>query len=651
MHGPASHSRYQDAHKPLDPSAPPSWLRPLSLRWVDLSLEYFGAAARRVPKLGAPQLRTSEWLQAWSDVIYSQRTLAALREIGVTAVCIHCDDGLGRVAQADDFRHAQQFARVCRDSGLRVFARIEAGALYYETLLTDRPGLAAWAQRDPRGDIRTVDGGIPAWRPCYRSPGFLEFLKDSVSVACQRLDPDGICLADFGPHHCHCERCQRAFRRLLMQRYADSKHALGLPSFDHVRLPAESFSGDPLHAEAAWFRVRTICGALAEIRIHLRSIDSRVALWAEPKLGLEACSRSAFAEVCSTLDVVTCTEECATLGTPSLADLADRWLTGHVFRTLVYARRAVVDSNVSPQQQLATSLGGPMAFGGHVMANEQCLRSAAEGADGSLAALSPRFASDEVMRSVWAQMLDFAARHEHYHHGAERLAEVALVFSRADIASGTNQQIESRETLRALLEAGMPVDVVPVEFLAPGRHKLAVVAGQTRVTDGESEAICRQAEQGMAVLLVGHAGACDAWGRRRVGSAFASIRTLPHVRWLAFLSNENPETWRTRLAEIARHLLPHPPLVSLTGGPTRRAPVYVCAFRLPTGQTAFHLLNASGPPVEGLRLHVRADISPSHHAAWHQPEGADVLLDCRLEDGFVVTALPVLHTYGLVVIS
>jgi hypothetical protein len=628
----------------LDASSAPSWLRPLSLRWVDLSGEYLGAAARRLD-VGGPCPRTPGWRRAWSDVIHSRRTLEGLSAAGVTVVCVHYDDGFGPATQAEDIRQARAFAATCRDLDLRVFARIEAGALYYETLLTDRPGLAAWAQRDPSGNIVPAGEGLPAWRPCYRSRGFLEMLKESVSVACEQLEADGVLLGGVGPHDCHCERCQHAFRRLLASRYPDPRAALGLPSLEHVRLPVSPVHTDPLHYEAAQFRVRTLAGALGEVRVHLRSISAHLALWAEPRPGTESDSCAAFWELCAPLDIVTWPQNPDELdGGP--AALAARHLAGRSTRTFVH----VPASSDATDTNLSTSLGTAMAFGGHVLANEGALRSNAH-ADGPAAhMIAPRFVLDEPMRELWTRLLGFAARHEHYHHRAESIAEVALVFSAADVAGDPRERADMREAQRALLEAALPFDVLPMESVDPHRHRVVVVAGQSSVLDDEAAKIAELAESGCALVLVGQAGSRDAHGRRRASSAFARTTGAPNVEVVPAADGEAAATIRARIASAVRKLLPHPPMVALAG-PAGSGPVMVCPLRLPTGQVTFHLLNAGGAAIEGLRLHVRADLAPTRHVAWHHPESADVVLDSTLDDGSIVAALPRLATYALAVTS
>jgi hypothetical protein len=620
----------------LDPSSPPSWLRPLSLRFVDLAPEYPGAAARRLAGGDAPGGRGLAWRQARSDVVHSRRTLEGLKAAGVTAVALHCDDGFGRLAQAEDLRHAAQFAATCHDLELRVLARVEGGALYYESLLAERPGLAAWAQRDAQGEAVPAGEGRPAWRPCYRSRGYLEFLKDSISEACERLQADGVLVAPFGPQVCHCERCQQAFRRRLAQ--AGPAMALGLASFEHTRLPLDPSPADPLHYEAAHSAVHALRSALAELRIHLRSISAHLALWAEVRLGPAEGSYTAFGEVCAPLDIITSEPGRA----PGVG--AGPCLLGHATRTLVYRPTGCGRTRGRPE----TVLGAAMAFGGQVLGCPDAVRGDApakhEAADG----LRPRFVADEPFRAAWSELLDFAARHEHYHHRAQSLADVALVFSEADVASAEGDREEREAVEQALLEATIPYEVLPVG--AAAHHGVVVVAGQRRLTDREMQALVAQASGGARVLLVGEAGTCDEYGRRRApGSALADATR--NSASAPALDATPPEAWREQLARAVRDLLPTPPVAYVSGPPESLGRVRLAPFRLPTGQATFHLLKASGQTVEGLRLHVRADLAPSRHAAWHQPGASDALLDCTAEGASVVTALPPLTGYALVITS
>ncbi|MBM3498133.1 MAG: hypothetical protein FJX74_05625 [Armatimonadetes bacterium] len=631
----------------LDPSSPPAWLRPLSLRFVDLSREYLGASARRLRGGDDPGPRTLQWRRAWSDVVHSRRTLEGLKDAGVTAVALHCDEGFGRVAQADDLRHAAQFAAACRDLGLRVFARIEGAALYHEALLVDRPGLAAWAQRTPEGRIVPAGGGRPAWRPCYRSQGYLELLRDSVSVACERLQADGILLGPFGPQACHCERCQQGFRRWLTGRLQTPENSLGLSTWEHVRLPEADDDADPLSYEAAHFQVHALRSALAELRIHLRSISGHLALWAELDLGAAEGSRTAFGEVCAPLDVVTCASA-PTEPDAWPAARAGCYLAGSASSTFVHLP-ACPGHPTDPSASLGAGVREPMTLGGHVLAHHGALRCEGCGGNDSPDALRLRFVADASLREAWRELLDFAARHEHYHHRAESLAEVALAFSEGDVAADPQQRREVLAAQQALLEAAIPFDVVPVT--GAGRYAVTVLAGQARMTDEEARTASSLAAGGRGLLLAGAAGSCDEYGRRRAPAAFAADLARPGVRRVPSAGEQPEKPWRQHLAAVARELLPDPPVVHVTGPPQSLGRVWLRAFRLPTGQATFHLLARDAAPVEGLRLHVRADLAPSRHAAWHQPGASDSLLDCTVDGPTVVTALPPLAGYALVITS
>ena len=150
------------------------------------------------------------------------------------------------------------------------------------------------------------------------------------------------------------------------------------------------------------------------------------------------------------------------------------------------------------------------------------------------------------------------------------------------------------------------------------------------------------AEGGAGLLLVGDAGTHDPYGRRRRIDLFTDIEESERVVRLESASD---------LAETIFGLLPGPQAVVIEGGAEHAGRVIVRPFRLPTGQGALHLANVSHEPISDLRLRIRRDLAPGGHISWHDPGSTDRMLDCAADGDTVLTALPPLHTYALIVTS
>ncbi len=639
----------------LEPSSPPSWLRPASLRWVDASHEYHGLVTRRAAS-GPGAARSPEWSQAWSDVVHSHRALEALRQAGCTAITIHFDHGFGLGAQAKELEHAAQLASVCHDLGFRVFAYVEAGALCYESLLAEHPGLAGWVQRTPQGDPIPTQTGVPAWRPCYLSRGFREYLKQSITLASEQMGADGIQLANVGPHDCHCERCQHTFRRFLGARHHDPQASFGLPSFEHVRIPVAPAASDPLLTEYGHFRVYALRSALAQLRIHLRSLSAHLALWAEPRVSPPASAPCAVIwQLSAPADILTCEvpvqpSVCADEPVIPIGPYAHALLAGAATRTTVCVRPATGQAASPPSRsgaRVSAEACAAMALGGHTMANHGALRPA------SGHPTTPAFLADGEAYSEWHRCLDFAARHEHYHHRAQSLAEVALTFSAADVCPGPEAADLFGHVEEALLGACLPFDLLPVGEADSTHHRVFVVAGQGPITDEEGETLCAMARKGRGLVLVGGAGSHDPLGRRRQRNALAPVMGLPHVRQLKARPGGPARrgAFEVDLALTVRELLPDPPAVEVIKAEDAGPRPVIRALRLPTEQATFHLLNVGRTPAEGVRLRVRADLAPGKHVAWHEPDAPDTVLDSVADGLTITTALPPFRVYGLVVTS
>jgi hypothetical protein len=208
-----------------------------------------------------------------------------------------------------------------------------------------------------------------------------------------------------------------------------------------------------------------------------------------------------------------------------------------------------------------------------------------------------------------------------------------------------------RATESALLDARIPFDIVPIDQADPRHHAVFILAGQTHTTDEEAERLEQIARDGAKLVLIGDVAAIRPMGGRRSGDqsplagAGPSVVQLPDSVW------ERPHEGIARLPQALKPHLPDPPVAALLGRRSGPGGPVVAPFRLPTGQATFHLLNVAGATLDGLRLQVREDLAPTRHVAWHEPGATDRMLDCALDGGCVVTALPPLGTYALVVTS
>jgi len=293
-----------------------------------------------------------------------------------------------------------------------------------------------------------------------------------------------------------------------------------------------------------------------------------------------------------------------------------------------------------------TEMALALAFGGHVLASHGATRPA-QSRSGSEAS---RFIAEDWYHGDWRAYLDFIARHEHYYHRAESITEVTLLFSLADIAAREADVKAMDGAERALLETGIPFDMAPIDRAGPAGHQVLVIAGQSHMSVAEGETLCNLAREGRKVVVVGDAGTCDTLGRLRRVPLLEELRDVTGVAFVADTGGP-PEDSRAYIAAAVKTALPASPVVETAGVEGAQGMVVVRPFRLPTEQATFHVLNCGATRLEGVRLRIRGDLARTGHVAWHCPGSTDRMLDCATDGESVITALPPLDTYALVVTS
>jgi hypothetical protein len=128
---------------------------------------------------------------------HSPEMIAELKELGVNFLMIHCYKGAGMKTERQGLEDARQFARVARQSGMRVGAYI-GGTLFYERLFEEEPESPQWQTRDPKG--QTMDYGDQQHRHLLvrNHPGVIEYFKKPIRFAVEEVGADLIHFDNFG---------------------------------------------------------------------------------------------------------------------------------------------------------------------------------------------------------------------------------------------------------------------------------------------------------------------------------------------------------------------------------------------------------------------------------------------------------------------
>ena len=208
----------------------------------------------------------ARWLRQWHNFFDSEESVALLEHLGVNIVHCRFYKGMGWEHEKEDFPAVRAFAERCRKRGIKVLAYVQYSSLYWEILSREIPDLRDWALVDEHGEPR-IYGGAQYWRhlPCPSNPRFFEYtcgiLRKALDAGCF----DGVMFDNIVTYPCYCERCQKAFRKFVKERY-------DFPFLDpdFIRIPPVGFRTgeiqDPLMQAELAFRQEMLTGIFAGFR-------------------------------------------------------------------------------------------------------------------------------------------------------------------------------------------------------------------------------------------------------------------------------------------------------------------------------------------------------------------------------------------------
>ena len=123
--------------------------------------------------------------------------VADLKRLGVNFVMLHGYKGAGMAAEGESMKDAARFARLCRDSGLRVGSYLDSATLLVELLFKERPDAKDWIVRDRDGNPLFYGNASYRYRWNRNHPDAHRYYLDVLRAAIAEIQPDLVHLDNY----------------------------------------------------------------------------------------------------------------------------------------------------------------------------------------------------------------------------------------------------------------------------------------------------------------------------------------------------------------------------------------------------------------------------------------------------------------------
>ena len=233
-----------------------------------------------------------EWMPEWYERLHGEELISEAASLGIDTVYCHFFKGFGLKHEHAEMLRTKEFVKIARARGVKVLGYCQMNSLYNETMLGEVPELKDWTVRTYEGSVGLYCRQYYRWSPCIESRGFRDYLKKAIRYGIEDVGLDGFHFDNSYTRDCHCERCQKAFRKWLTANIKNPREVLGIADFNHVRLPPLINLGeggqewhDPLMLGAFRFRHAQVADFHREIFDYVKSFGGEKIVLHNPAYG------------------------------------------------------------------------------------------------------------------------------------------------------------------------------------------------------------------------------------------------------------------------------------------------------------------------------------------------------------------------------
>lgn len=613
---------------------------------------------------------SSHWLHQWYARLHSEELVEHMAKAGVNLAVNHFFKGFGLEHERAEQQHTAQLVQLAHRHGIRVIGYCQLRSLYYETFMLEEPSAENWIQRDPFGRPIVWNKQYFRWTPCINYQEFRDYLKRVVRVGLEETGLDGFNFDNCMSTPCYCPRCEKAFRRWMVERYPEPRDLFGIGTLAGVRQPPAPASDarveDPL--TRAWLRWR--CENLedfaGEITGYARSLRPEAILMANPgyptrpgmalkgmwpvnvgrHLNLMIAENSASPEV--------------------LDDKLISQIRAYRHGIAVGYRPASTTWAGGVGREATSEASSALPQSPHTVKLQVAEAAANRAIPGANWAMRPLGGGDRMridlpeMDQALSQYLGFVRKHESLWLHATPISDVAVLRS---FPSGAFDPKDSWERAAVaeeiLIRGGFSWGAAFAEKLDVLQQSSALIlAGQTYLASDTCRAIQSFAAAGGGIVILGDVAHWDENGMLYEPSPLADLEG-PRVVRLSVDTPRNdsragsavcialPRQWRSVADAVER--VANGRLTARLYGSTY---VAMSAFQTRDNRLAVHLVNYASPKAAGpLRLELGRTWSTRTSPRLMTPEGANQQLTLARQGDRTTVEIPSLDAYGILVIG
>lgn len=452
-----------------------------------------------------------------------------MAKVGVRSARLHFWKGLGLETQMPGIRQSQKMAELMHQHGMKVSLYV-GGTMFIETFYREVPEAVQWEQRDQLNHpVYYIETQTFRHFACFNEPKYHEYIKRVLRIGVEEVKADQIFFDNVfflpEPKSCRCERCIRAFKAFLKERYPTPEEAFrrfGYPDPEYVVVndwdifnsPDNVVSlDDPILQEWTRFRCETVARQCAEFYDYIKSLNPKVSVGFNVK-GTYGMNRMWRNGVYHPLLAGKIDFACFDVGDmsarldPRTGALISEIRSYKTARTVGFSYEELGGRNLALAFNPLKFISGNTWQGGPDLGWER--------------------------RSFSAATEFFGEYAKRYYTDAEGVADVAVLRTWPSMAYSIVATLVPTILMeQVLIQHKIPFDIIYDEQMdLIGRYQAIILPGQESLSQAWVDKLTKYAEDGGTVLFTGNTADYNDWREVRSTNPLLALMGLPAHRRL-----------------------------------------------------------------------------------------------------------------------